>query len=644
MLCYRGGQGKGGNEQLQEVLRYPNEIVQSSAHHYCGQTYPSLILPFNRIHVKLGGCSTRPGKLVNILALPADFPLSLAFTHTLSRHAYDMYKNSDSSLDSILQCSKALSVCLEGLSKFVCRLDCPLPLKETMLHQLSEVTWTLCAIAPEGFSPYALPTEFLQSMRQELLKQFETESHAFPTGKSSKSKSSFPLAGSIGEGGSGKFSTYFQALLEFVLATMEYQHAFHGEEIPSAPPTPATPTSVATPTFVPSGSTPTATSTATPSCATPLAASEQGKKAARRGRVRKGIKKEAEADPQKKEEWLYNVRSATTLLRGMIQLSGERCWSQIHECSVASSLPARPNSRLLVVTGIDSKLGIEDVKKAIQRVCHTHGGLYKDQLYLPVKEVKVGEGEAGGRVEVGSGEGEKDVKEMEGTEVEEGTSKEVQPKEVQQLSAQGSPAQEEEETRQDEPPQEPPQEPPELGPKPVGDSPPTHRLLGHAVLELCCSSQVLAVSSALQTTPELQTEEGSVPVAAVSDGLTCGEDEMASRVLVEYLRKKLVAEEGLSERAKRTLTDIFRSSLGPKSEEESITVSQVAGRLQLFLSGYVGGKGSVEELLEGMCKQQGGQLVLEQFLQWSLEQVEAEGVAAMWQGLFASGYDLHFER
>ena len=637
VLCYRGGQGKGGNEQLQEVARYPNEIVQSSAHHYCGQTYPSLILPFNRIHVKLGGCSTRPGKLVNILALPADFPLSLAFTHTLSRHAYEMYKNSDSSLDSILQCSKALSVCLEGLSKFVCRLDCPLPLKETMLHQLSEVTWTLCAIAPEGFSPYALPTEFLQSMRQELLKQFETESRDFPTGKSSKSKSSFPLAGSIGEGGSGKFSTYFQALLEFVLATMEYQHVFHGEEIPSAPPTPsATPTSVAAPTFAPSGSTtPTSTSAATPSCATPLAGSEQSKKAARRGRARKGIKKEAETDPQKKEEWLYNVRSATTLLRGMVQLSGEQSWSQIHESSVASSLPARPNSRLLVVTGIDSKLGIEDVQKAIRRVCHTHGGLYKDQLYLPVEEVKVREGEAGGRVEDGRGEGEKDVKEMEGTEVEEGT-----PKEVQQLSTQGSPAQEEEETRQDEPPQEPP----ELGPKPVGDSPPTHHLLGHAVLELCCSSQVLAVSSTLQGTPELQMEEGSVLVATVSDGLTCGEDEMASRVLVEYLRKKLVAEEGLSERAKRTLTDIFRSSLGPKSEEESITVPQVAGRLQLFLSGYVGGKGSVEELLEGLCKQQGGRLVLERFLQWSLEQVEGGGVAAMWQGLFASGYDLHFER
>ena len=152
------------------------------------------------------------------------------------------------------------------------------------------------------------------------------------------------------------------------------------------------------------------------------------------------------------------------------------------------------------------------------------------------------------------------------------------------------------------------------------------------------------MSSALQTTPELQTEEGSVSVATVSDELTCGEDELASRVLVEYLKKKLVAEEGLSERAKRTLTDIFRSSLKPKSEEESITLPQVAGRLQLFLSGYVGEKGSVEEQLEGMCKQQGGRLVLEKFLQWSLEQMEGGGVAATWQGLFASGYDLHFER
>ena len=91
MLCYRGGQGKGGNEQLQEVARYPNEIVQSSTHHYCGQTYPSLILPFNRIHVKLGGCSTRPGKLINVEQLQHEISATIkAFISSLESVAQQL--------------------------------------------------------------------------------------------------------------------------------------------------------------------------------------------------------------------------------------------------------------------------------------------------------------------------------------------------------------------------------------------------------------------------------------------------------------------------------------------------------------------------------------------------------------------------
>ena len=105
---------------------------------------------------------------------------------------------------------------------------------------------------------------------------------------------------------------------------------------------------------------------------------------------------------------------------------------------------------------------------------------------------------------------------------------------------------------------------------------------------------------------------------------------------------KLVREEGLSARAERTLTDIFLSSLDSQSERGVIPAQQVTDRLQLFLSGYVGGKGSVQEVGEGMCEQQKG-LTLERFLHWALKQVDG-GVAALWQGLFASGYDLHFVR
>lgn len=635
VLCYRGGQGKGGKEQLQEVVRYPNEIVQSSSNHYCGLPYPSLILPFSRIHVKLGGCSTRPGKVLNILSLPADYPLCLAFTHTLSRHVCNMHKNAELSPDSVLQCSKALSVCLEGLVRFLSRLDCPLPLKETVLHLFSEVLWTLRAVAPAGFSPYSLPSDFLQSMRQELMKLFSNESSSFPSEKSKMKSSVFPPAGSIGEGSSGKFSTYFQAVLELVLAAMEYQHVFHGEEFPLPPPTFAVPMSAATPT----------------AAATPPAAAEQSKKFTRRTRTRKGAKKDAETDPQKKEEWFHVVRSAAALLRSVALQPSEQFWSQIQESSVASSLPAKPNSRLLVVTCINSKLSIESVQKAIRKVCHLYGGLYKDQLYLPVEEVKAGEGTGGelegasGNGEGASGDGEGNVRALEESrgkpEEKEGIQdQQTEQQQPQQVSNEGSLEKPEEEQQTQQAPSK--QDPPEAGAESAEEPPTTHRLVGHAVLELCCSSQVSAVSSALQSTPELQSEEGSVPVSAVSDSLLCGEDEVASKVLVEYLRNKLVGEEGLSARAERTLTDIFLSSSDSQSERRVIPAQQVTGRLQLFLSGYVGGKGSVQEVVEGMCEQQKG-LTLERFLHWALEQVDG-GVAALWQGLFSSGYDLHFVR
>jgi len=86
----------------------------------------------------------------------------------------------------------------------------------------------------EKVTLYAFPTKFLQSAQQELLKLYDFESGKFVKVKSTESKYAFPPCGSIGGGGLGKFSTYFQALLEFVLAASEYQQKFHGSSICSS--------------------------------------------------------------------------------------------------------------------------------------------------------------------------------------------------------------------------------------------------------------------------------------------------------------------------------------------------------------------------------------------------------------------------
>ena len=613
VLCHRGGQGKGGKQQLQEVARYPSEMAQSSSNQYCGPAHPSLVLPFSRIHVKLGGCSTKPGRMLSVLSLPADFPLALAFVHVLTQHACSVCQRSQPE-PTLVVCSRALSICAESLSKLLTRLDCPLPLKETLLQQLSEVLWTLCSIAPAGYTPCSLPGEFLQSIRQELLKVYDSEVSGFPSSKSKEKAASFPPPGSIGDGGSGKFSTYFQALLEFFLAVVEFQQKFHESEIPSTPTTPTVP--------------------------------DPAKKTAKRTRSRKGIKKEAEVDPKKKEEWLNVVRSATSLLRGLALDGGETVAPQIQEASVASSLPAQPNSRLLVLTALDSRLNVESTESAIRRICHTHGGLYRDQLYLPVEEIRADEKKQDEDEVLGGEKGEGSVQDQPQPAAESAGESAPDQDQTQQSQDHAPQGQDQAPQGQDQAPQDQDQAPqdqdqaprsqdqaPQIqdhapqdqasqsqdqasqdqdqasqshdqtprsqeergggaeqtgrdqdkeprGPPSVPPPPRTHQLVGHAVLELCCSNKVSAVSSALLNCPALQPEDGNICVTAVSNGLACGEDEAASKVMAEYLRRKLVQEGALTERARRTLAIIFGSCLAPDSS--TMVTTQVGSRNQIF--------------------------------------------------------------
>ena len=75
---------------------------------------------------------------------------------------------------------------------------------------------------------------------------------------------------------------------------------------------------------------------------------------------------------------------------------------------------------------------------------------------------------------------------------------------------------------------------------------------------------------------------------------------------------------------------------------------QVENDLKLFLSAVADTEGSLTELVERVWQHHGGEekgLGVEGFLGWVLVEVEGEGrTVAVWRGLFACGYDLHFER
>ena len=608
---------------MQEVARYPNEMMQSSSNQYCGPTYPSLFLPFNRIHIKFGGCSTRPGKLLKVLALPSDFPLALTFVHILSRSATKLFVEGPTT-DSVPQHTTALNVCLESLSKFLNRLDVPIPLKELVMHQLADVMWTLCVTMPNTVQLYSLPSDCVQNMKQELQKVYETESSSFVSGKSKSPAKVYPPPGSIAESGTGRFSTYFQAILEVVLAALEYQHKFHGgEPLSSAPSLTPIVSVTSAPAIVTQVSTPSSSATPTSDAAVPATPSSEsgpGKRSGKRSRVRKsflGKKESSEATSSKKDEWLTTLRAAALLLR-CVSLDSE-CEKQstlVHEASVAYSHGGpRPISRLLVVTDLDPKLDVETVQKAIRRTCGLYGGLYHDQLYLPVKENDIEKEDGSASESSNSNKGEvKSSEPMTSSPVQESTA-------VDDASLEAT--------------------------MPTCH---THQLLGHAVLELCSSSQTSSCSSSLLSNQSLQVDDSTPQVFSVSNSLKCGEDEYPNHVLAEYLRKKLMQDATtLEEDAKSIFASVFRSSLSTSVSDVQLDVAQISGELQHFFNGYAEGCGvSLEEQLEAVKKSLGneqGQMSLIGYLEWIVKQItEDVGVRCVWLGLLAAGYDLHFKK
>ena len=600
---------------MQEVVRYPNQMAQSINQQYCGATYPALVLPCNRLHLKLGGCSTKPGRVLNVLALPEEFPLALSFAHCLSLAAAQQPTLQQ-------QMIQALSICLQSLSKFLNRINCLLPLKEVVLHQLSAITWTLCAkVDPaqlqlgagqeeERPTLYMFPSKFLQSIQQELLKLYESESGKFTKSKSSDSKFAFPPPESIGAGGLGRFSTYFQTLLEFVLAALDYQQKFHGVPLTTSnssssatlvssscastvgssntladdtsstsesststvkpgPSTVGGSTSAAQVSSVPPTSSVNSSKTEAPqsatptSCAAPVMATATdpsvGKKLTKRTRSRKGlVKKDASDSAPKKDEWLNIVRQSTSLLKAVTSPAS----SCVISPPTSTSSPTHPSSRLVVLNGLPSELSLEAVELVIKKVCKLYGGLYMEQLYLPSQ-----------------------------------------------------------------------------------DGEPTKHC-GHAVLELCCGVHTSTACSNLLGSPTLRQDSSHLQALAVTNTLHCGLQETeGNKVLVDYLRWRL----GVGEQtAAQVLTQLFNSSCSEGAS--ALTVAQVSGELLKFFSSFADLCAvSPESFMEDLWKEFGkeGALDLEGFLTcfeknfMVNDEYSARGV---WLGLIDCGYDFHLQR
>ena len=293
--------------------------------------------------------------------------------------------------------------------------------------------------------------------------------------------------------------------------------------------------------------------------------------------------------PAKVPSWLNYITRVAYLMQ---RINQQRPIDREFYNSFKKSLPAKPESRFLVLTSINPDLEKEVALETIMKLCNQYGGLSVSEVYLPSKEKVVMVEEKKDRAE-----------------------------EVDATS--------------ENPPAKPVVEKVKLF------------VEGGAVLELSSSDKTSAVSSAILSCDQLQGEKKGLSVSTVSHDLKCGEDKKGNEVLLEYLHLRLFGEKGLKETVSTVLLDIYNSArysdrtvLKKNLEEKDVAETY----LRVFLQRVVSDR-DYKKTLSSLCEGKKGLETISEvkFLDW----VEKEGrrdPRCVWSGLFAAGYDTNLMR
>ncbi|XP_038054835.1 probable E3 ubiquitin-protein ligase HECTD4 isoform X2 [Patiria miniata] len=397
VFCYGIGHRvkKTGQTVLLEVVSYPADAaINSSAglsappsHNI--DPYPTMVLPCNRVHVR-HGVSPVPGYVVSLHGLPSEFPLAMAFIETLvgcehqigsqkvegmEEIVIDRLKDIPTERQEILKDRPAhipprvISRAAELLSHYLMTTKVPPLIKEYLFHMLAQLLRMLYKRESSGDSITAAATTFpfvvitqLLHLNVELRKLFEHES----------------TSGVLSSITPGQQSTYFQALMELCLALAEVTSppGLGAQLAPSAHATPSVQLS-------------------------PQAAAKRKKvKIRRTGAAVKRSPRPSESDSgetsastsSKPEEMLWFHRALTVSLILRYLIDGNPQGSTVTRDAIldahqSNSIPST-HSRLLAISGIPKTLEEQTVRKAIERACSSHGGLYKQELWIPVQDQK----------------------------------------------------------------------------------------------------------------------------------------------------------------------------------------------------------------------------------------------------------------
>ncbi|XP_010602797.2 probable E3 ubiquitin-protein ligase HECTD4 [Fukomys damarensis] len=386
-----------GQLNLIEAACYPRDASPANtglAPPPTADQYPSVVLSTDRVHIKLG-VSPPPGAVLVLHSLPLEFPLAVAFAEQLlSWKSEDGDGKSEDEPDTIP--TSVLLQVVELLGNFLWTTDMAACVKELVFHLLAELLRTVHALEqrkhPAGLSSsIALQLNpclaMLMALQSELHKLYDEETQSWVSGGTCGG------SGMAGAGDQGRFSTYFHALVEGCLAIAEVTLPTNMSVTASGV------TSTTAPNLSDSSSSSSSSPGQTPQSPSLLSkrkkvkmkrekASSSGKRQS--SRTVEGDSAVLSIGGSKPEDMLWFHRALTLLiiLRHLTRKDPQGLGVTNDAITDACQALVGPtaHSRLLVISGIPTHLDEGIVRGAIRKACNAHGGVFKDEIYIPLQE------------------------------------------------------------------------------------------------------------------------------------------------------------------------------------------------------------------------------------------------------------------
>ncbi|KAL4646588.1 putative E3 ubiquitin-protein ligase HECTD4 isoform X5 [Arapaima gigas] len=409
---------RNGQLNLMEAVCYPLDASPSNTGLTPPPTtnqYPSVIIPTDKVHIKLG-VSPPPGTVLVLHSLPLEFPLAMAFAEQLL--TWTMGETSECSEDEpdTVPPSVLLQV-VELLGGLLWSTDLAPCIKELTFHLLAELLREVHHLEqrrnPSGLSnSIALLLNpclaVLMALQTELRKLYDRETQGWAAaGGGAGGGGSSAAGGALALGTEqGRFSTYFHALMEVCLAVAEVTLPLNvsGTAIGAL-------SSSSAPNLSDSSSSSSSSPGQTPqspsllskrkkvkmkrdrTAAAVAAAAASGKRSgtsAGGGRLSESDSALLNMAGGKPEDMLWFHRGLTLLmiLRHLTNKDPQGLGVTSDAVTDACQALVGPtaHSRLLVLSGIPTHLEEAVVRSAIRRACNAHGGLFKDEIFIPLQD------------------------------------------------------------------------------------------------------------------------------------------------------------------------------------------------------------------------------------------------------------------